>query len=207
MKRIICALILLWLSCGPLWAQSDAYVSNHNLRGVVPFGSYQFESVDSVNLGTGSLEVNIPLFERAGRGLDHRGALTYSSKIWTSEFYDPPGPVTQGISMQLTTTARTFKVLGSKGELQWRDSTQVCSASPFIQVLIRSNFTYTTAGGATIRFPNRVVRQLDAGVCNLTSGSYTPGTSESGVMKLETPSAAGLDYVLTFKDGSKAILS
>ena len=39
------------------YAQSEDYVTNSNLRGVVPFGSYQFSQVDNINLATGALDI------------------------------------------------------------------------------------------------------------------------------------------------------
>src|SRR5207249_1763102 len=63
-------------------AQSDGYVTNSNLRGVTPTGSYQFGAIDNINIGTGTLNLNIPIAKRPGRGLDTAVAFTYSSKIW-----------------------------------------------------------------------------------------------------------------------------
>jgi len=42
-------------------AQADGYVTNSNLRGVVASGSYQFGAIDNINLGTGTLNLNIPI--------------------------------------------------------------------------------------------------------------------------------------------------
>ncbi len=205
------------LALAALWApaqgqEADEFLTNHNLRGVVPFGSFQFGSVDAVNLGTGAVEVQIPLVERLGRGLDDSRTLTYSSKLWSAELISTGGLAPDTQKMLIKSGREDFSIRAVKGSILWREDQQPCPShveDPLndfpAQLLVRSNFTFETAGGTTVRFPNRVVR-------NLTPERFCPdvafallerGLSDTGTMTLVTPSAQGSDYQILFKDGSR----
>ncbi|MEE8585182.1 MAG: hypothetical protein V3T83_10060, partial [Acidobacteriota bacterium] len=205
-------------------AQSDPYVTNHNLRGVVPFGSFQVDAIDAVNLATGGLEVNIPLFERAGRGLGYSPVLSYSSKIWKGDVLEtgPPSNPMPQLHMRLTSEGpRSFQVRGVFGSLSFREDFHLFPDQPVVQpqpvsLRVRSNFTYRSPSGATFRFPNRVTEAMgpqetiamncpsilpENGGANF---SYAEGPSDSGSLLLETP--PGEEYWITFKDGSRELV-
>ncbi len=209
----LCVWMLALALFAPAAAQeADEFLTNHNLRGVASFGSFQAGGVDAVNLGTGSVEVTIPLFTRRGRGLDYSRTLTYSSRIWTAESIEASSPFLRQQRTLVKSNREGFALRGVTGDLTWREDVHPCPsgvsgplAGDPAELLVRSHFTYETAAGSTVRFPNRVVRNLTPDrVCeDVPFLVRERGLSDTQTMTLITPSAQGADYEVLFKDGSR----
>jgi hypothetical protein len=68
------------------WSQASTYLTPSNRTGTVPFGSYIGSDFENVDLPSGGLNLNIPIYGRKGRGIDQIFVLRYSSKFWGLEF-------------------------------------------------------------------------------------------------------------------------
>ena len=193
-------------------SQSDWYLTNSNLRGVVPFGTYQFDEIDNVNLGNGALNVRLPLFTRRGRGLDDGRSVFYSSKLWVIQ--PSYNPITQQVVAywypSVSRGAGRFDLAAHNGgSIDYKEEFYPCEVSspggPFPS-RIRSNFVYTSEGGGTHRFPNRdvFVDGPPGVVCeNFDTTDYNVGDSDSGVMELDTSQEP---YVVRSKNGVRQLL-
>src|SRR6266542_5754063 len=191
-RRHLCRFKLLVLCLTffrPANGQSDGYVTNSNLRGVVPFGTYQFGDIDSINLGTGGVDVSIPLFSRKGRGLDDGRAVTYSSRIWVprpiQDAFNPER--TEGFRWDVTTISSAELRALQDGFLDWKENYYMCP-NHIDYILTRSNFIYTSALGGTHRFPNRTYFSTAGNSCGtaVSTSHYPVAASDSGVMDLDT---------------------
>lgn len=202
---------------GRVSAQTDGFVNNSNLRGVVPFGTYQFGDIDSVNLATGGLDLRIPLVSRKGRGMDTGLAFVYSSKRWIlSPIYNPTKGVYDSLQWTLSTENQSPRVVATEGGLldfTWKQYTcryQVGTQLQSFGVTILSNFVYVYPDGSKAQFPNRsVYKEVNRplSICISANGQppsddsvTTLGYSDSGSMQLDTSSNP---YVISFKDGRK----
>jgi RHS repeat-associated protein len=190
------------------YAQAPDYVTNSNLRGVVPFGSYQIGEVDNINLGTGALNVRIPLIARKARGMDYERVSVYSSKMWEVEpRYDPLTEELNGIAWYPNMTVGGFPAGPLQGHLEYNVKDYVCQSDPDITEHVAYNFVYFSPDGAPTRFPNRdywstrVGYQGEGFICGGSAVGQTDlpvGQSQSGGMELDTTDPT---YVLHFKDG------
>jgi len=92
---LLASLLVVWtaLFSQTSLAQSDGYLSPNNLHGIVSGNSYQFGSIDNINLGTGAINIRIPLLSRRGRGITDEYVYFYSSKTWiASPLWDVVNP-------------------------------------------------------------------------------------------------------------------
>jgi len=208
MWRLIPALTILYLLiiC-PAHADPPDYVTNSNLRGIVPFGSYQFGGIDTVNLGTGTLTLRIPLFTREGRGLDYGQTWTYNSKFWE---VTPRLGIKSGMqSLEIIGYTWYPNYTGfegapkgtDEGRLEYKKGDYPCNSRDGTQPLpgniwehLAWNFVYISPDGAQYRFPNRDYWVERGGVetgppCFTTTfdkNKRSLGLSDSGVMELDT---------------------
>ena len=88
-QRLGSALALALIGATHLVAQDiiPAAVTDQNRTGPLPFSSTIQGPVDSVDLGSGGLTVNIPLARVKGRGMDYNLVLRYSSLFWAMNQY------------------------------------------------------------------------------------------------------------------------
>jgi len=87
-----CLFLVLFLSsfCNVLFSadENDAYkVTNATTTGVTPLGTFQFGTIDTINLQNGNLILNIPFLSFEGRGIDLNISLIYNSRIW--RYHEP----------------------------------------------------------------------------------------------------------------------
>ncbi|HSR52113.1 MAG TPA: hypothetical protein VLV83_14880, partial [Acidobacteriota bacterium] len=201
-------LLAVLLAAGMLQAQSDEYVTNSNLRGVVPLATYQIDEIDNVNLGNGAVNLTIGLFSRQGRGPGYSQTVYYSSKIWKAEAVPHPlgAPITVGHNW-VPSFGQEAKLGGVRGDLLSKDQFYECEdGEGFFLAQVRSNFIYTSAAGGTHRFPNRdyfTNPEDELRVCGTLSSTsdYPVGPSDSGVIELDTSQTGA--YLIRFKDGSQ----
>lgn len=202
-KRIFLLFSSLFFSAPILQAQSDGYLTNSNFRGVTPPAAYQIGEIDSVNLGTGAVNLNLPLWSRAGRGIDTKGELIYSSKLWAvhPEYHDPLRPLTVTDYVWQRSPDFKARIAGNFGSLNWIEEVYGCSSGGNqFSVRVLSNFLYTSASGSVHRFPNRHYRPTLNLVCSgLNATKVDQGLSDSGTMELDT--TVFDNYVVRFKDG------
>jgi len=175
---------------------------------VVPFGSYQFGEIDNVNLGTGALNVRIPILARKGRGMDYERVSLYSSKMWEVEpRYDPLTNEINGIAWYPNQSVGGFPSGPLRSHLEFKIKDYVCESNGEITEHVAYNFVYFSPDGAQTRFPNRDYWSTRVGypgegfICGnspVSRTDYPVGQSESGVMELNTTNST---YLLRFKDG------
>ncbi len=197
-------------------AQSDGYVTNSNLRGVVDGNTYHFGTIDNVNLGTGALNIAIPLFNQPGRGWNRSARFVYSSKIWVAQpGWDPIIPNTLDTLSWQTTGSRwaygTFD-FSEHSDLDFQELEYDCEIQQGVykSTMVDSNFVYNSHG-AQYQFPNRHVWNTDG---SLPGGgncaprgplAYDLAYSDSGTMQLDTSQFPNFATV-TLKDGRKDFL-
>jgi RHS repeat-associated protein len=204
-KTLICfgtLVLVLALSSSICRAQSDGYVNNSNLRGVVPFGSYQFGDIDNINLGTGTLNLNIPIAKRKGRGLDVSLGFTYSSKIWAFSCVKDVQGITH-CSWFLTDGPKDINFANAPGGLLGWDAEEYdCTdrlGNEYVQTNT-SNYIYAAAGGAEYRFPNSSDTSSPPGHSCGAGRTISVGVSDMEAMELDTPTPS--TFTIHFKDGS-----
>jgi hypothetical protein len=181
-------------------AQHGGYVTNSNLRGVAPFGSYQFGEIDNINLGTGTLNLNIPVVNRSGRGLDTRVEFIYSSKIWVFSCVKNVQGLTFCNWSPTDGPKAPVPVTVPIGELVWLSTENDCTdrlGNVNIQIN-NTNFAYISTDGAQYRLPNSYITNSPPGTSCGSGRNVSIGVSEAGAMELDT-SASG--FILHFKDG------
>jgi hypothetical protein len=213
--RYAAALVLLLVSCAcPVLAQVPDYITNSNLRGVVPFGSYQFGDIDSINLGNGALNLRIPLFSRRGRGLDYERYWSYSSKMWeVNLLYDAQTHEVNGIHWYPNINVTGWPGGPLSHRLDFRIDQYNCASEGSIIEHVAWNFVYTASDGSQYRFANRdywTEQLTESGPIygvpcgNSTTNQYrlTRSLSEPGQLELDTSGdGANQDYILRYKDG------
>ncbi len=180
--------------------QNDGYVTNSNLRGVAPFGSYQFGDIDNINLGTGTLNLKIPVARRPGRGLDTQLEFIYSSKIWVFGCVKNVQGITT-CTWSLTDGPKTpVPATAPTGQLVWIATENDCVdrlGNEIIQIN-NTNFAYIAADGAQYRFPNSYLTHYPPNTNCGSGGNVNIGVSDNGAMELDTGDSG---FFLHFKDG------
>jgi hypothetical protein len=160
----------------PARSQSDGYLTNQNTTGVVQFGSYHFGDFDSINLGNGGLNVKIPLITLKGRGIDEGLQMIYSSKYWVMRHskIQLGNQIVDTFGWDLSTfSGPTIRVdTLNMGRVDYSEEEYQCKhwiydtyggthVYDYWNVLVFSNFSYTSADGAKYAFPNRVIAPLN----------------------------------------------
>jgi RHS repeat-associated protein len=204
-------LALFVLSSQSVQAQSDGYLSSNNLHGIVSGNTYQFGSIDNINLGTGAINIRIPLFSRKGRGITDEAVYFYSSKIWiASPMWDVVNP-TQLDSLWWIPSDQLNAMIGTTpgGGVSYNEQEYDCTLSGNInlQEFVDTSFMYVTNDGATYQFPNRHIWNSDG---SSPGNEHCPGVkltqynimpSGEGVMQLDTTNIPNSIPIVTLKNG------
>lgn len=212
-------LLCLGLFGQPVQAQADGYLSSNNLHGIVSGNTYQFGSIDNINLGTGAINIRIPLLSVKGRGTTDEYAYSYSSKIWVaSPIWDPVNPNLLDDLVWAPST-QPNAVIGKNpgGQVLYTEQNYQCewNNKPLGQN-VDTNFTYITNDGATYEFPNRHIWNSDGSSPN---AEFCPGVKETqfnvmqsneGVLQLDTTNFPNTfppttDPIVTTKNGFRIL--
>ncbi len=81
MKKYLLAALAMLTMCVSMLAQTPG-------TGAYPFASFDIRGFDQINLGNNNIRFNIPIVNRAGRGLGFNYAIQYEGLVWS--------PVTSG---------------------------------------------------------------------------------------------------------------
>ncbi len=213
---LFASILIAWLGLFSqvTFAQSDGYLSSNNLHGIVTGNTYQFGSIDDINLGTGAISIRIPLLSVKGRGLTDEYVYTYSSKIWVaSPIWDPVNPNLLDDLVWVPSTqpnAVIGKIPG--GQVLYTEQNYQCewNNKPLVQN-VDTNFTYITNDGVTYEFPNRHIWNSDG---SSPLSKYCPGVkialydvmqSNEGVLQLDTTNFPTTAPIVTTKNGSRIL--
>ncbi len=89
--RLACLLLL--VSPTAALAQSSGVPAQMtDPHGDQPFGSYQVGDIDQIGFANGALDVRIPLFGHAGRGISHQKFWSHTNKTWFQDSLPPCDP-------------------------------------------------------------------------------------------------------------------
>jgi RHS repeat-associated protein len=207
--------VMLVFCSGSSKAQSDGYLTNSNLRGVVPASTYDFGTIDNVNVATGAVNLQIPLFSRPGRKLTDTGIFFYSSKLWmVVPNWDPSDPSDlDSVSWMPTEQPNAQFSVAPGGSLDYQSNSYSCVINNVpLTTYVASNFVYTSASGGTYQFPNGHWWNSDGSnpdgkrCSGIKFTNYDVATSSSGVMQLNTtqfPTTA----IVTDRTGKQTVFS
>lgn len=207
--RYLLVAFFLVATCPSLFAQSDGYLTGSNLRGVYPANTYQFGDIDSINLGTGGININVPLFTRKGRGLSLSGRYIYSSKLWTIiPDWDPANPSQlDALYWEPTTTQNGFFGTSPGGGIGYQEQEFDCVvAGQPLSDFVDFAFTYVGNDGTTYQFPNRHRWNTRNNLSLSCPGEKLTindvASSSDGTLQLDT-SQWPTNALVTFKDGTR----
>jgi YD repeat-containing protein len=137
-----------------------------------PFGSYDNYSVDSIDLETLNVHLNIPIFQKPGRGIPINLFYTYDSGNSGAWSY-PPLQWNAGQPWQDPSTNIT-------GSLSFDVQTAPCSDGDDDHIeTYYQNFSYTDPNGGQHSFPDLLISRLcprETGAPDVTSDTAADGT-------------------------------
>jgi RHS repeat-associated protein len=209
----------LGFSCESSFSQTDGYLSSNNLHGIVSGNSYQFGSIDNINLGTGAINIRIPLLSVKGRGITDEYVYFYSSKIWVATpdwNIDNPNLLDDLVWVE---SVQPNAIIGKNpgGQVLYTEQNYQCewNNQPLGQN-VDTNFTYVTNDGATYKFGNRHIWNSDGSSPNSKScpgvniSQYNVMQSNEGVLQLDTTNSPNAVYpttapIVTMKNGSRIL--
>src|ERR1700745_3260126 len=81
-SRLIAFLFCIFTLCPRLLAQIDKSTDT----GFPPYGVFGGGKIDTVQLNSGNLHIEIPIWRARGRGIDTNAKYLYDSKVWTVQW-------------------------------------------------------------------------------------------------------------------------
>jgi RHS repeat-associated protein len=149
--------------------------------GVPAFGSFNRDSIDTINLSNLNIHFEFPIFAKKGRGLDFHANLAHDNM-----FYQPVQTPTTTMVFQINWFDTVWQLLGPGADsLQWSNNTLTSPPNPpcvinGVQVnpVVYSNFVYLDAtntphsfGASSIGYPSACVSPQSVTVRS-TDGLY-----------------------------------
>ena len=184
-------LVVLWLFTISLASQVDPFkTTDANITGPKAFGSYNYGEFDSVELSSGTLNLNLEIASMTARGHQSRYALMYSSKFWQPSVvllnnqFSPRWNVEKTNLDPVNTLPSTMPLATG-----WRDtiprltkisSKAKCRVNTLDRtVTLRTNFVYSDENGSKHNFPNWewVSGSQYASYCGIPINAYNGGYS------------------------------
>jgi len=182
-RRFLLILMLLCIPARFVWSQSQNLCNSNPggtvycdppQTGITTFGSFSEGGLDAINRGNLNINITIPVFSRAGRGLNLSYALAYNSWIWYPTYSTVLGwsgmrwqPVANwGWSTETQPVGQT-QLAGYYTYQQTQPGT--CSAVPL--AIMYTQWAYYDTLGTAHNFP-----------VTLWSDSRCGGTSVNGVL-------------------------
>lgn len=206
--------------------QNDGYLTNTNARGLAAQNSFQIGDIDNINLATGALNLDIPVFQRKGRGgkLDKQYFFSYSSKIWElNPVPDPLDPSQDSylfwsfsseiggsysqIFLEGTGRNAPLDFGRGSGSLNFNEDVFDCQDSNGVQYEETADyeFEYQMPDGSAYRLPNlhHYISPVRSGFwCTGLTPSDT-GYGEMAEIELDTTTTGA--YITELKDGTRNV--
>jgi RHS repeat-associated protein len=139
--------------------------------GIYNYGTYDTLGLDTVNVGNLNVHLNLPVINKAGRGLSFYYALSYDSSVWY------PGTSS---GLKAWTPVQNFgwngQTNGPLGYLTYQSFTGQCQTDSGREEIYhyRTGYVYVDAFGVSHSYPITVLIGVDGNGCSgITPGAQT----------------------------------